>query len=139
MVAEEGKVERAFNVVRSLNLTNILILALLLVLAIPAYFAYRFMSDVAFRREFMSSAIILDAHAPCIVLEGTRHGAQTRHSVFIVYGLDGRNEKLLGLRAPGSMSATDLTELCKRVTVLADEINEFRRKEAEEKPNAAPR
>jgi 3-dehydroquinate dehydratase len=49
--------------------------------------------------------------------------------VFIVYGLDGPNEKLLGLRAPGSMSGHELTELCERVTTLAEEIKEFRRKE----------
>ena len=61
---------------------------MVMVIAIPAYFAYRFMSDLSFRREFMSSAIILTAHAPCIVLEGTRQGATPRHSVFIVYGLD---------------------------------------------------
>ena len=122
-----------------MSLTNVLILALIVIIAIPAYFAYRFMSDVTFRREFMSSAVILDVHAPCIVLEGHRYGSQARHSVFIVYGLDGRNEKLLGLRAPGSVTDPDLTELCKRVTVLADEISEFRRKEAEEKTNAAPR
>jgi hypothetical protein len=101
----------------------------MVLIAIPAYFAYRFMTDVAFRREFMSSAIILDMHAPCIVLEGHRYGAQARHSVFIVYGLDGRNEKLLGLRAPGEVSGPELTGLCSRVTELAEQIKEFRRKE----------
>jgi len=126
---EEGRVEKALNYIRTMSLTNVLIVLLIVLIAIPAYFSYRFMSDVAFRREFMSSAIILDLHAPCIVLEGTRYGSQTRHSVFIVYGLDGRNEKLLGLRAPGSMSGNELTELCERVTTLADEIKEFRRKE----------
>ena len=131
--------ERTFAVVRSLNITNVLIFALLVVIAIPAYFAYRFMSDVAFRREFMSSAVIMEQHAPCVVLEGHRYGADVRHSVFIVYGLDGRNEKLVGLRAPEAMNGVELTDMCKRVTVLADEINEFRRKEAEDKANAAPR
>ena len=77
--------------------------------------------------------IILTAHAPCIVLEGTRQGATPRHSVFIVYGLDGRNEKLIGLRAPEALNSIELTEMCKRVVVLSEEINEFRRKEAEEK------
>ena len=127
----EGKVERAFGVIKSLNLTNILILFLIVVIAIPAYFAYRFMSDVSFRREFMTSAIILEQHAPCVVLEGHRYGSQVRHSVFIVYGLDGRNEKLLGLRAPEALNSVELTELCKRVVTLSEEINEFRRKEAD--------
>jgi hypothetical protein len=132
-VESEGKLERAFSVIRSLNMTNILIFALLVVIAIPAYFAYRFMSDVGFRREFMSSAVILEQHVPCIVLEGHRYGSQVRHSIFVVYGLDGRNEKLLGLRAPEAMNSVELTELCKRVVALSEEIQAFRKKEAEEK------
>jgi hypothetical protein len=133
-MSDEGTVEKALNYVRSMSLTNVLILLLCVMIAVPAYFAYRFMTDVAFRREFMSSAIILDVHAPCIVLEGHRYGMQARHSVFIVYGLDGRNEKLLGLRAPGEMTSPELTELCNRVTVLAEEIKEFRRIEDLNKP-----
>jgi hypothetical protein len=137
----EGKLERAFGVIKTLNITNILIVALLVVIAVPAYFAYRFMTDISFRREFMTSAVILEQHAPCIVLEGARYGSQARHSVFIVYGLDGRNEKLLGLRAPDTLNGTELTELCKRVVTLSEEITEFRRKETEdkEKANAPPR
>jgi hypothetical protein len=136
---EGGKLERAFGVIKTLNLTNVLILALIVVIAIPAYFAYKFMSDLSFRREFMSSAIILSAHAPCIVLEGTRQGSNPRHSVFIVYGLDGRNEKLIGLRAPDAQTPEELTALCQRVVVLSDQINEFRRKESEDKANVPPR
>jgi len=138
-VADEGKLERAFNVVRSLNITNILIFALLIIIAIPAYFAYRFMTDVAFRREFMSSAVILDAHAPCVVLEGHRYGSQARHSIFVVYGVDGRNEKLVGLRAPETLNGAELTDLCQRVVALSEEIIELRAKEAREKANAPPR
>lgn len=94
------------------------------------------MTDLSFRREFMSSAVILSQHAPCIVLEGHRTGSQVRHSVFIVYGIDGRNEKLIGLRAPDALNGVELTDLCKRVVELSEQINEFRRKEAEEKkPN----
>jgi len=135
----EGALARAANVVRSMSLTNVLILFLIVVIAIPAYFAYRFMSDVAFRREFMTTAVILEQHVPCIVLEGSRYGSQTRHSVFVVYGLDGRNEKLIGLRAPEAMNSVELTAMCGRVVELSEQINEFRRKEAEEKKDAAPR
>jgi hypothetical protein len=134
-----GVVERAFNVIRTLNLTNILILALIVVIAVPAYFAYRFMTDIAFRREFMSSAVIMDQHAPCVVLEGHRYGSQARHSVFVVYGLDGRMEKLLGLRAPNTLEGDELTDLCKRVVALSEEIIELRAKEAREKADAPPR
>jgi hypothetical protein len=135
---EQGMLERLFGVVRTLNLTNILILALIVVIAAPAYFAYRFMSDVTFRREFMSNAIILEQHVPCVVLEGQRYGSQARHSVFVVYGLDGRMEKLLGLRAPDTLEPDELSALCKRVVTLSDEIIELRAKDAREKAAAPP-
>jgi hypothetical protein len=48
--------ERGASIVRSLNLTNVLILAMLVIVAIPSYFAYRFMTDAEFRGEFMSGA-----------------------------------------------------------------------------------
>ena len=134
-----GVVERAFNVIRTLNLTNVLIFALLVVISIPAYFAYRFMTDVSFRREFMTTAVIMEQHAPCVVLEGHRYGGQARHSVFIVYGFDGRMEKLLGLRSPETLNSAELTDLCKRVVTLSEEIIELRAKDAKEKANAPPR
>ena len=117
-----GMVERAFNVVRALNLTNILMLALLIVVAIPAYFAYRFMSDENFRSEFMSHAAVLDKHVPCIVFEGRRFGSPTRHTILLVYGIDERVEKVVGLRAPGTMTDKEIDETCKKVLVMANEL-----------------
>ena len=46
-------VERLVGIARGLNLTAILMIALLLMMAVPTYFAWRFLTDEAFRREFM--------------------------------------------------------------------------------------
>jgi len=120
----EGKVERTVKFIASLNLTNVLIIALIVVIAVPAYFAYRFIADTDFRREFMDTAIILEKHVPCVVLEGHKWGANKRHSVLAVYGLDGRNEKLIGMRSPEPMSPDEITEMCKRVAAIAAELRD---------------
>ena len=52
--------ESGASIVRSLNLTNVLIVALLVIVAVPSYFAYRFMTDAEFRGEFMSGANVLE-------------------------------------------------------------------------------
>ena len=67
-------VERLVGIARGLNLTAILMIALLLMMAVPTYFAWRFLTDEAFRREFMQGAELLTDHAPCIVLEGHAYG-----------------------------------------------------------------
>ena len=114
--------ERGASIVRSLNLTNVLIVALLVIVAIPSYFAYRFMTDAEFRGEFMTGANVLEKFAPCTVLETHRYGSVTRHSIFMVYGFDDRMEKVIGMRAPGTMTEVELGEVCKKVVAMADEI-----------------
>jgi len=116
-------IERAFGAVRAMNLTNVLIMALIVVIAIPAYFAYRFIADADFRREFMDTAIILEKFVPCVVLEGHKWGANKRHSVLAVYALDGRNEKLIGMRSPEPMTPEEISEMCKKVQIMANELN----------------
>jgi hypothetical protein len=119
-----GVLERAFNVIKTLNVTNILIFALIVVIGIPAYFAYRFIADEDFRREFMSTAIILERYPPCIVLEGHKYGGIKRHSVLVVYGFEGRFEKLIGLRSPEPMSFDEIQEMCKRAAALGERLKE---------------
>jgi len=118
-----GKVERAFGVIKSLNLTNILIIALMVLIALPTYFVYRFIADVDFRREFMDTAVVLDKYAPCVVLEGHKWGANKRHSVVAVFALDGRNEKLIGMRSPEPMTPDEINEMCKKVQIMANEMS----------------
>jgi hypothetical protein len=119
-----GKLERAMEMVKTLNLTNILILALIVIIMVPTYFAYRFIADEDFRREFMSTAIVLERHVPCVVLEGHKYGGIKRHSVLAVYGIDDRFEKLIGLRSPGPMDADEINALCKRVAELANQLKD---------------
>jgi len=114
--------ERLANIVRSLSLTNVLMIALLLLIAAPAYFAWKFMTDEDFRTDFMTRAAILDKHVPCIVFEGQRYGSSARQTILVVYGLDGRNEKVIGLRAPGTLSDTEIDATCQKVLALAEEL-----------------
>ena len=107
--------ERLANIVKSLSLTNILIIALLLLMAIPAYFAWKYLNDSEFRSEFRNHAKIVNKKVPCIVVEGQFYDLQTRHSVFIIYGFDGKNEKIMGERAPGELTDQEIEELCTKI------------------------
>lgn len=117
-------IEKIVHAVKSISLANVGIFALVIAVSVPAYFAYRFISDVDFRREFMSTAIILDRHVPCVVLEGHKYGGNKRHSVLVVYGIEGRQEKLVGLRSPTPMSADEINETCGKVAAMAEGLKD---------------
>ena len=56
--------EKLSEAIRTLTLTNVLIMALIVTIMVPAYFAYKFMTDEGFRRELMATAVIVDKHVP---------------------------------------------------------------------------
>ena len=115
--------EKLATAVRTMTLTNVLILALIVVIMVPAYFAYRFIADTEFRREFLQNAVMVDKHVPCIVLEGHRLAQQTRHTILFPYELeDGKMEKVVGLRAPGLLSDKEIDEACQRVLARGREL-----------------
>jgi hypothetical protein len=115
-------IERLAGIVRQTSLTNILMVALLVVIAVPAYFSYRFMTDEELRRELLSRAVIVDKHVPCIVLEAHRFGSADRHTIGVVYGIDGRLEKVVGVRAPGTLSDSEIDEACQKVLATAERL-----------------
>jgi hypothetical protein len=116
--------ERIVAVISSLKLTDVLIMALLVVIAVPTYFAYRFIADQEFRREFLQNAVMVDKHVPCVVLEGHRLAQNTRHTILFAYAIeDSRMEKVIGLRAPGMLSDKEIDDACKRVIAMSTELN----------------
>ena len=108
--------EKLATAVRTMTLTNVLILALIVIIMVPTFFAYRFIADQEFRREFLQNAVMVDKHVPCIVLEGHRLAQNTRHTILYPYDPDEhRMEKVVGLRAPGLLSDKEIEEACNKV------------------------
>jgi len=122
-----GIVERLLGTARSMTFTNVLILALIAMVAIPTYAGYRFLSDPELRREFLVRAEILEANLPCIVLRIKGGGRPTRYSVGSVYALDTARqmERFVGLRSNGDLSAADLAAACQDVVATANRLREM--------------
>ena len=116
-------VERLVAISRSLNLTSILMIALLLMLIVPTYFAWRFLTDENFRHEFTQGGKLLGQYAPCIVLQTYAYGRDARHTVMVVYELDGRFEKIVGRRAPGKLTAEEIGTVCQLTLSDVSQLN----------------
>jgi hypothetical protein len=107
-----GVVERLMAVVTSLNVQNLLMLGILVAISVPAYFAWRFMSDTGFRHEFLSTATIIEAEVPCFVVRGNIAGFGDRHTVTTSYATVGSWDYSIAIRAPSLMSNTEIKTAC---------------------------
>jgi len=101
------------SILQSLTLQNVLVMCILVVLAIPSYFAWLFMTDAAFRHEFMSSARVIEADVPCLVVNGHVTGLATDlNSVSVGYETRAQMEHLIAIRMPGTMSNVEIKTAC---------------------------
>lgn len=105
----------AVGVLRSLSINNVLTMGILAVVAVPSYFAWRFMTDTSFRHEFMTTArLVEDAGVPCQVIQGNiagEHGGD-RVSLFVEYDRHGPFTYLVSLRSVGMITQTEIVEGC---------------------------
>lgn len=107
-----GMLGSVLDIVRGLTIQNVLTLGILCIIAVPAYFAYLFMSDDEFRREFMASSKVVDAQVPCLVIQGNVGGGGDRVVVTTAYALVGRLEHHIATRSPGLMTDTEIKDAC---------------------------
>ena len=109
-----------------MTFTNVLILALIAMVAIPTYAGYRFLSDPELRREFLVRAELLEANLPCVVLRIKGGGRPTRYSIATIYALDTvrQMERIVGLRSNGDLSAADIAAACQDVIATANRLKE---------------
>jgi hypothetical protein len=124
----------AVGVLRSLTVNNVLTMGILAAVGVPSYFAYRFMTDTAFRHEFMTTArIVGDAGVPCQVILGNlagEHGGD-RYSIFVEYDRHGPFTYLVSLRSFGIITQADIVEGC-NITKAQAELMEWATEQKEE-------
>jgi hypothetical protein len=88
-------------------------MAILVAVAIPAYAAWKFLTDTAFRSEFMSSYRVIDLDVPCLVAATSQAGQSERMGVAVGFTNEGRMEHLILVRAPGMIKESEIAAVCK--------------------------
>jgi len=107
--------ERASHLIDRLSIRNALVLALVVAIAIPAVFMWRFLSDEKFRHEFISSVEVIDMKVPCIVARTRLPGDQYRYLIGSIYEIRGRMEYGIVVRSPGLLSDNEVVQACASV------------------------
>jgi hypothetical protein len=105
-------IEKVFSIATSLSIQNVLIIALLIMIAAPSFFAWRFMTDEMFRHEFMSTTRIVDMNVPCLVVIGNISGQGSRMAVASSFLNAGHLEHLVSIRSLAVMGEDEVRPVC---------------------------
>jgi hypothetical protein len=115
-------VERLAVIVQSLTLQNVLVFAILITLAIPAYGVWQLLHDSELRREIMSYAKEMDMNVPCQVIVYSFSGQNEKSAVISGVQVVGPHEIVIGTRQPGQMSAEEASSTCKQLLDLGSKL-----------------
>lgn len=118
--------ERLLGMTRTMTITNVLILALIALVAIPTYAGYRFLTDEEFRREFLVKGELIDAKVPCVVLRASGPGRVTRYTIGSAYAIDQqrRLDRIVAVRSAGNLSDAEIAAACQDVVAAANRLKE---------------
>jgi hypothetical protein len=77
----EGRFAHAAHAIRSLTLTNVLVIFLLLGMILPAYVVYRALSDEALLDRFLSSYRVIGVESGCTIRMVAERGGPEQWSI----------------------------------------------------------
>jgi len=117
-----GVIETLANILRSLTFQNVLVFAILVVLAIPSYAVWSIMTDTALRKEIMSYAKEYDLGVPCQVIVYSFSGQSERTAVLSGVQVWGQYEVIVGTKTSGMMTAPEGAAACKSMVELAGKL-----------------
>lgn len=117
----EGRLAAAASVVRSLSLTNVLIIALLVAIAIPAYIIYRAVNDPAVMNRLLSSYQELpNQQSGCTLRTVRERGGPQRWSVSTGFAFHGADRWSISVLLDYEPTGEQITSYCETLKLIAD-------------------
>lgn len=117
-----GVIETLANILRSLTFQNVLVMAILVVLAIPSYAVWQIMTDSDLRKEIMSFAKEQELGVPCQVINYSFSGQSDKTAVISTVQVWGQYEIVVGTKVPGTMTASEAGSACKSTIDLSAKL-----------------
>jgi hypothetical protein len=123
-------VGQAAEIVKGLNLSNILIIALLLGLGLPTFVIWRMMNDASLLNKFTSFYEELSSDkVSCTLRVGSQRGADPMYSLTTGFAIQGSDRYTVGVTLKDRPDDAELVSYCATLDLIVD----FMRR-----PNAKP-
>lgn len=117
-----GKVVGILNAAKGLTLKNILILALLAIIAIPVYFVYKLMTDPVVGDRFLSSYSEASHDSGCTVRKVRLRGGPWRYGVAAGFAFSGSDRWQVSVILNSEPSEEEILSYCAALNLIADKM-----------------
>ena len=117
-----GRLAAAASVVKSLSLSNVLIIALLAVIAIPVYIVYRALNDAAVMDRLLSSYKEVPNTSGCTLREVKSRGGPARWSISTGFAFHGADRWSINVILDQQPTTEQLTSNCETLKLIADGV-----------------
>jgi len=119
----EGRLAAAASVVKGLSLNNVLTIALLVVIAIPAYFAYKLLNDpVVMNRLLSSYREYPNQISGCTMREVKERGGPDMWSVSTGFAFHGSARWYIAVAMTAKPSDEEVASHCETLKRIADSL-----------------
>jgi hypothetical protein len=119
----EGKLAAAASVIKGLSLTNVLIIALLAVIAVPVYVVYRALNEPAVMDRLMSSyREYPNQISGCTMREVKERGGPDMWSVSAGFAFHGSARWYIAVAMSTKPSDTEIAAHCEALKRIADSL-----------------
>jgi hypothetical protein len=119
----EGWVAGLIAAAKGLTLTNVLIIALLVLIAIPAYFVYSVLNDPAVMDRFLSSYTeVTDDKTDCTVRKARARGGPWLWSISAGFAFQRSSRWSISVILPAEPNDADIASYCATLALIVDRM-----------------
>lgn len=115
-----GRISGWLTAVRGLTLTNVLVVALLAIVAIPAYTIYRALNDPAVMNRLMSTYEEHPDQSGCLIRHVKQRGGPDMWSIASGFAIAGVDRWFVSVIIPHAPTAEEVASYCESAKLLAD-------------------
>jgi hypothetical protein len=118
-----GQVGGLVKIVQSLTLTQVLVIALLVMIAIPTYIAWRVINDESMLTKFTSRYEELSSDKmPCTLRVASVRGGGDTYSISTGFAFQGSDRWTVGVIMNSKPDDSELVSYCATLNVLVDHL-----------------
>lgn len=120
----QGRFAHAAHIIRSLSLSNVLVVFLLLCMAAPAYVLYRALNDDALLDRFLSSYREIASDTDCTIRVVAERGGPERWAVSTGFALAGADRWTVGVILDHEPTQEEVHSYCASLLLIVDKMHD---------------
>jgi hypothetical protein len=113
------------NAIKGLTVTNVLVIALLVFIAIPAYITWRAVNDQSLLDRFFSHYREMSAqNVNCTLREARYRGGENWYAISTGFAFQGADRYIVSVVLAHAPNSEELSSYCEALKLIADKLHE---------------